>query len=207
MPLDLEDESGVLQDDESETTATGHWQSAPRRRHTAISSQIAFRKAVAQHNSAGSGATGGSLHSTTNDTSFLSGANLKVSGLGVSVNDDKASFPDEKKVDKETLHKQCHDIHHEVGKNSISGKHLRRRGQGEAAQRGSSISIVGAKDESMNAEALRVVSRVRDKLIGRDFNSWEDEPLKVETQVDRLIKQATRHENLCQSYIGWCPLW
>ncbi|KAF6257914.1 hypothetical protein COO60DRAFT_1271051, partial [Scenedesmus sp. NREL 46B-D3] len=24
-------------------------------------------------------------------------------------------------------------------------------------------------------------------------------------QVQRLIAQAISHENLCQSYIGWCP--
>ena len=29
----------------------------------------------------------------------------------------------------------------------------------------------------------------------------------VHLQVNRLIKQATSHENLCQSYIGWCPFW
>ncbi len=29
----------------------------------------------------------------------------------------------------------------------------------------------------------------------------------VPAQVQRLIEQATSHENLCQSYIGWCPFW
>jgi serine/threonine-protein kinase mTOR len=29
----------------------------------------------------------------------------------------------------------------------------------------------------------------------------------VESQVSRLIVMATSHENLCQSYIGWCPFW
>lgn len=29
----------------------------------------------------------------------------------------------------------------------------------------------------------------------------------VAGQVVRLIQQATSHENLCQSYIGWCPFW
>ena len=29
----------------------------------------------------------------------------------------------------------------------------------------------------------------------------------VAVQVQRLIQQATSHENLCQSYIGWCPFW
>lgn len=31
--------------------------------------------------------------------------------------------------------------------------------------------------------------------------------LNVYQQVDRLIKQATCLENLCQHYIGWCSFW
>ena len=31
--------------------------------------------------------------------------------------------------------------------------------------------------------------------------------LAVPDQVDRLIVQATSHENLSQLYIGWCPFW
>ena len=33
------------------------------------------------------------------------------------------------------------------------------------------------------------------------------ESLEVCEQVERLITQATSHENLCQCYIGWCPFW
>jgi len=33
------------------------------------------------------------------------------------------------------------------------------------------------------------------------------ENLDVAGQVQRLVLQATSHENLCQSYIGWCPFW
>jgi hypothetical protein len=32
-------------------------------------------------------------------------------------------------------------------------------------------------------------------------------PDGVDAQVQRLIVAATSHENLCQSYIGWCPFW
>ena len=32
-------------------------------------------------------------------------------------------------------------------------------------------------------------------------------PDSIEAQVQRLIVAATSHENLCQSYIGWCPFW
>ena len=33
------------------------------------------------------------------------------------------------------------------------------------------------------------------------------ESLDVPAQVQRLISQATSMENLCQSYMGWCPFW
>jgi FKBP12-rapamycin complex-associated protein len=29
----------------------------------------------------------------------------------------------------------------------------------------------------------------------------------VYSQVQRLILAAISHENLCQSYIGWCAFW
>lgn len=32
-------------------------------------------------------------------------------------------------------------------------------------------------------------------------------PLSVPRQVDRLIEEATKIQNLCQSYVGWCPFW
>lgn len=41
-----------------------------------------------------------------------------------------------------------------------------------------------------------------------DYSSVVDEwPLSVPTQVDRLIHEATKVQNLCQSYVGWCPFW
>jgi len=55
--------------------------------------------------------------------------------------------------------------------------------------------------EALNKKALAVVTRVKEKLTGRDFGN--EEPLHVEEQVDFLIQQATSHENLCQCYIGW----
>ena len=50
-----------------------------------------------------------------------------------------------------------------------------------------------------------VLERVSDKLNGTDFN--KNEELKISEQVRRLIIQATSHENLSQSYIGWRPFW
>ena len=59
--------------------------------------------------------------------------------------------------------------------------------------------------EVQNARALQVLSRVKEKLTGKDFNNREE--MGVPLQVDRLIKEATNLENLCQHYIGWCSFW
>ncbi|KYQ91695.1 protein kinase [Tieghemostelium lacteum] len=59
--------------------------------------------------------------------------------------------------------------------------------------------------EALNEKALSVMNRVNKKLTGRDFNP--NETLDVPQQVQKLIDQATSHENLCQSYIGWCSFW
>jgi len=53
--------------------------------------------------------------------------------------------------------------------------------------------------------AVEIMNRVREKLTGSDFH--REQPVDIPTQVELLIKQATSHENLCQSYIGWCPFW
>lgn len=55
--------------------------------------------------------------------------------------------------------------------------------------------------EALNKKALAIITRVRDKLTGRDFS--HEETLSVRRQVDLLIQQATNNENLCQCYIGW----
>lgn len=59
--------------------------------------------------------------------------------------------------------------------------------------------------EVQNARAVEVLDRVAQKLTGRDFNP-EDE-LTVNEQVNKLIIEATKLENLCQHYIGWCSFW
>ncbi|EAL66546.1 protein kinase, Atypical group [Dictyostelium discoideum AX4] len=59
--------------------------------------------------------------------------------------------------------------------------------------------------EALNERALSVINRVNKKLTGRDFSS--NETLDVPEQVQKLIDQATSHENLCLSYVGWCPFW
>lgn len=64
---------------------------------------------------------------------------------------------------------------------------------------------VEAPAEVLNEKAIAVIRRVQDKVTGLDFDN--EEPLDVPAQVERLIKQATSNENLCQCFIGFCPFW
>jgi serine/threonine-protein kinase mTOR len=91
--------------------------------------------------------------------------------------------------------------------------------------------------EVQNQRALQVLARIKDKLTGKDFGNGHGPPrpamngassltnghsngstvaeiamaeaggLGVADQVDKLIKEATKVENLCQHYIGWCSFW
>jgi hypothetical protein len=67
----------------------------------------------------------------------------------------------------------------------------------------------GDASEVLNERAMAVMRRMTDKLMGRDHilegSSATAECDSVPAQVQRLIAQAISHENLCQSYIGWCP--
>lgn len=69
--------------------------------------------------------------------------------------------------------------------------------------------IQGDPSEALNDRAVAVMKRMSDKLTGRDFlpEGYAGDNDSVKRQVRRLIEQATSHENLCQSYIGWCPWW
>lgn len=59
--------------------------------------------------------------------------------------------------------------------------------------------------EAVSKKALAIITRVREKLTGRDFP--QEENVTIARQVELLIQQATSNENLCQCYIGWCPFW
>ena len=61
------------------------------------------------------------------------------------------------------------------------------------------------ESDDLNKIAKIVLERIIDKLQGTDFSKVET--LDVVKQVEKLIKQATSHENLSQSYLGWCPFW
>jgi FKBP12-rapamycin complex-associated protein len=59
--------------------------------------------------------------------------------------------------------------------------------------------------EIQNERAVQVLNRVKEKLTGHDFKPEEE--LSIINQVDKLLVEATKLENLCQHYIGWCSFW
>ncbi len=59
--------------------------------------------------------------------------------------------------------------------------------------------------EVQNERAMQVLNRVKEKLTGHDFKPNEE--LTYIVQVDKLLNEATKLENLCQHYIGWCSFW
>ena len=61
------------------------------------------------------------------------------------------------------------------------------------------------ESEELNKIAQMVLDRIKDKLSGKDIHP--DFIYDSQTQVDKLIAQATSFENLAQSYLGWCPFW
>jgi FKBP12-rapamycin complex-associated protein len=73
------------------------------------------------------------------------------------------------------------------------------------------FGTAGDATEVLNERAVAVMKRMSDKLTGRDFTAdgvpSSNDSDSVQQQVSRLIGQAQGHENLCQSYIGWCPFW
>ena len=56
--------------------------------------------------------------------------------------------------------------------------------------------------EVKNDKALQVIERVRRKLTGRDFKP--EIALDVKAQVEKLVDEATKTENLCVAFLGWC---
>jgi FKBP12-rapamycin complex-associated protein len=73
----------------------------------------------------------------------------------------------------------------------------------------SSVHGAGGADgdaaETQNERAVQVLNRVKEKLTGHDFKPEEE--LTYTIQVDKLLTEATKLENLCQHYIGWCSFW
>jgi hypothetical protein len=113
-----------------------------------------------------------------------------------------------------------------------SGSNSNSDEEGDEASSHPEDSTQGNADAlgELSEQALMAINRVESKLKGTDFRddpsqsggaclflclccSFFDRPcvfvtvLNVQSQVDKLIGQATSNENLCQSYIGWCPFW
>lgn len=61
------------------------------------------------------------------------------------------------------------------------------------------------ESEELNKIGKMILNRIKDKLSGTDI--YPDSVYDAQTQVDKLITQATSFENLAQSYLGWCPFW
>ncbi|KAL3814338.1 hypothetical protein ACJIZ3_015606 [Penstemon smallii] len=94
------------------------------------------------------------------------------------------------------------------------------------------VHQLGDANEVLNERAVVVMARMSNKLTGRDFSTSTSSPsslipqspdnsstliagdtreaehgLSIKLQVQKLILQASSHENLCQNYVGWCPFW
>lgn len=86
------------------------------------------------------------------------------------------------------------------------------------------VNQLGDANEVLNERAVIVMARMSNKLTGRDFTPGSSVPniyiqehsslipgdtreadhgLSVKVQVQKLILQATSHENLCQNYVGY----
>ncbi|KAK5667368.1 phosphatidylinositol kinase-related protein kinase tor1 [Batrachochytrium dendrobatidis] len=106
-------------------------------------------------------------------------------------------------------HGRQHKLDHELAEgdretsNATNNRKL-PRGRNENEDHSVDSEFIN-KPEGMNARALTVISRVSNKLTGRDFKPTVT--LDVPLQVQKLILQATSFENLCQCYAGWCASW
>ena len=70
--------------------------------------------------------------------------------------------------------------------------------------------IKAINETNLKVEELKFqIANLRKRKVAHDKQlnklSSKNEELKINVQVQRLIRQATSHENLSQSYIGWCP--
>ncbi|KAL1876357.1 hypothetical protein VTK73DRAFT_9536 [Phialemonium thermophilum] len=92
-----------------------------------------------------------------------------------------------------------------AGMNGANGAAAGGGGGSLANGNGTANGATNDPAEMQNARAIEVLDRVAQKLRGRDFKPEEE--LDVVSQVNKLIIEATKLENLCQHYIGWCSFW
>ena len=125
----------------------------------------------------------------------------------ININDDK------KKKNNEQNDEEKNKSEHKMMEEEIINNNKREENELEKKRMGSDerqlYNELEEKDDTesddLNQIAKIVLERVSDKLNGTDFN--KNEELKIYDQIQRLIKQATSHQNLSQSYLGWCPFW
>ena len=125
----------------------------------------------------------------------------------ININDDK------KKKNNEQNDEEKNKSGHKMMEEEIINNNKREENELEKKRMGSDerqlYNELEEKDDTesddLNQIAKIVLERVSDKLNGTDFN--KNEELKIYDQIQRLIKQATSHQNLSQSYLGWCPFW
>ncbi|KAF9116461.1 phosphatidylinositol kinase- protein kinase tor1 [Mortierella sp. AM989] len=67
------------------------------------------------------------------------------------------------------------------------------------------VEVDAQPEQQLNQRAVTILNRVTNKLTGRDFHP--DVTLDVPSQVEKLIRQATSTENLCQCWVGYCAFW
>lgn len=105
------------------------------------------------------------------------------------------------------------DQQHQVKDDELEAQSNGESGAGNSfmATTESSVPLLGGEvDSSLNQRAVDIIDRVRSKLYGTDFHAddeAENSPLTVKQQVEKLINQATSHENLAQLYRGWSACW
>jgi len=87
--------------------------------------------------------------------------------------------------------------------------HVRNAHDRAGMTRGSVIDpgdvLAAMREVHLNAEGN--ADQVPEIIVGRGEGVANDGGLLVPDQVERLLKQATDVENLCQHYIGWCSFW
>lgn len=60
------------------------------------------------------------------------------------------------------------------------------------------------ESQKINEKAVHALVRIKQKFVGAE---WGGKQLTIREQVGRLIREAISHQNICQSWPGWCPYW
>jgi hypothetical protein len=70
---------------------------------------------------------------------------------------------------------------------------------------GFAAAAAAGGDDALGASVASAVSASQQQQLLLHAQLQQAGGLSVEEQVDRLIRQATAVENLCQLFFGWCP--